>query len=243
MNIFNKKRQRGFTLIEMMVSIFIFLLVMTAIVQIFAQQIRAYGRSRTVQGDLENAQFAMNYIAKTARTASVLGSLTSGSSYDREDFLNDDGGNDFYARQITNTSESLIMYDFSQDRCLKFTFRDSGCGGTGSYTEPSLCMGRSPDDPTDGNFVPFNQIERCLDVDVYDTNEKRLTTGNVDGSFSFSSTRFEDEFLSGARVTDAIGRVTVAMKVLPEGMTEDDVVPVYMQTTASLRDYPADLSF
>ena len=241
---------------EMMVSIFIFLLMMTAIVQIFAQQIRAYRHARTVQGDMENAQFAMNYISKTLRTATVVGTITGSgtgaTSVGQEDFLLIDGDDDFYTSSITDTETSLILYDFSQDKCLKLTFRGenyitpTAAGVNGDpYEGAALYMQTSKEADEDAD-ISYDQIENCLDADVYSQRERRLTTGHVKGSFAWAPTRYEDNNITGERVTDAIGRVTVAMKVLPiedKDKSDDKVTPVYMQTTTSLRDYPSDLSF
>ncbi|PID52673.1 MAG: hypothetical protein CR972_00815 [Candidatus Moraniibacteriota bacterium] len=252
MNIFRKKVQKGFTLVEMMVSIFIFLIVMTAIVQIFVQQIHVYQRAQNMQEDMENAQFTMNYLAKTLRTSTVLGEVTGGSvGWDRNNFIDQDGtnhetgqeGNDFHGALITNVNQSLVIYDFSQDRCLKLTFYGKGTSPDG-YSGGALIMERSAADFTvdPAHFVNFNEIDRCLDNDVY-VEQRRLTTGNVDGSFFASPTRFKDNFATNERLTDAIGRVTIAMKILPKNLDENDMEPVYMQTTTSLRDYPSDLSF
>jgi prepilin-type N-terminal cleavage/methylation domain-containing protein len=232
------KKLKGFTLVEMMIAIFIFLLMMIAIVQIFAQQIVAYRHARSVQNDMENAQFAMNYIAKTLRTASVIGSTEKGDllQYMQDNYLNDD----FAIQQIGTLSsggEGLMVYDFSQEKCLKFTFRPEGYGG---YAEPALWV---VDNGTE--FVAFNEIERCAEDTVYVTGiERRLTTGNVTGAFAVAPTRYQN--IRGSKQTDTIGRATTIMKVLP---AQDklqrgvDPVPIHLQTTASLRDYPPDLSF
>lgn len=225
-----KQTKKGFTLIEMIISIFIFLIMMIAIVQIFAQQIQAYRHARSVQNDMENAQFAMNYIAKTLRTATVLGGTSVG---DLRDYMQSNG--DFDLQDI-QTGEGLIVYDFSQEKCVQFTFR----GPHGTYPDAALWV------VNNSGTISYDEIDECLDVTNYDytSNEKRLTTGDVTGTFQVAPTRYQN--VRGSRQTDTIGRVTTAMKVLPgEGKLQRGTtpVPIYLQTTASLRDYPPDLSF
>ncbi|PID51603.1 MAG: hypothetical protein CR954_00945 [Candidatus Moraniibacteriota bacterium] len=230
--------KKGFTLIELMVSIFIFLLIMLAIIQIFAQQILAYRRAHDRQHDLENAQYAMNYFGKTLRTSTVLGNLKSGaSSWDR---TLDDGGNDFYVEVIDNTEESLIIYDFSQEVCLRLTFRGETMHNGRMYP-PALWMQTNN---TKTHFVGFDQIEECLNSTVYSGGKNQpITTGQVWGGFLAAPTRYDSNVLTHAKITDAIGRVTIMMKILPEGEDPNAGNATYMQTTVSLRDYPADLSF
>lgn len=235
--------KKGFSLIELMISVFVFLLIMTTIVQIFATQINAYRHARSVQNDLENAQFAMNYISKTLRTASVLGVGLSGvTARDLRETLQNDLStkqDDFAVYPITDVNEGLIVYDFSQELCMRFTFRD---GEHRNYKDPALWVETAAG-------VEFDQIEStkdgCLDDGVYDeSREYRLTTGSVDGSFFVAPTRYQN--LPGSKQTDTIGKVTVGMSVLPGSdnlQRGKNPEPVYLQSTVSLRDYPPDLSF
>ncbi len=66
------KRYQGFTLIETVVSMFIFVLVIAAVAQIFTQSFSGYRYEKTVQNDLESAQFTINTMAKELRTSSIV---------------------------------------------------------------------------------------------------------------------------------------------------------------------------
>lgn len=80
-----KKNYRGFTLMEIVIALFIFSLMMMAITQIFASAYSGYRVNRVVSRDLENTQYAMNAITKALRTSSVVsaaGSATSVQFYD-----------------------------------------------------------------------------------------------------------------------------------------------------------------
>jgi len=87
-----KKNYRGFTLLEMVVSLFIFSLMMMAVTQIFASAYSGYRMTRVVGRDLENAQYALNAIAKALRTSSV----------------------------VSQSATSVQFYDYSQKKCLKY---------------------------------------------------------------------------------------------------------------------------
>jgi len=89
-----KQRKKAFTLIELMVSVFIFLLIMTGVVTIFTREITAYRVARETQKNIENAQFTLNYISKVLRTSEV----------------NDISSTEVYA------------YDHSQNKCFVFSF-------------------------------------------------------------------------------------------------------------------------
>lgn len=89
-------RFRGFTLVELMVSVFIFLMIMTATVTIFTREITAYRVARETQKNIENAQFTLNFIAKVLRTSQV----------------------------NTLSTTEIYAYDHSQAKCFIFTFED-----------------------------------------------------------------------------------------------------------------------
>ena len=65
------KVYKGFTLLEVIVSIFIFVMMMVGVTAIFAKTIKAYKNAKNIQRNLESDQFAMNQIAKTLRTSTI----------------------------------------------------------------------------------------------------------------------------------------------------------------------------
>jgi len=225
------KNQKGFTLVEMMVSVFIFALIMASIAGIFGRQISSYKKTRIMANDLENAQFAINYISKTLRTSSIIGDTENGDLRDNIQ----DRENDFAVQEI-GANTGLIVYDFSQEACIRITFRDKPHKG---YPDSALWIETVV-------YIGINEIERCLtEPGIWsgtDYKDQRLTTGNVTGSFVVAPTRYMDHV--GSRSTDTIGRATVSMTVVPSEYADNDhVEPVYIQSSVSLRDYPSDLSF
>jgi len=88
---------RGFTLVEILVSTFVFILVITMVSVVFSSEILAYRSAKAIQRDLENAQFTVNLIAKTLRTSTI----------------------------ISASSSQVRVYDFSQAECIEFRFQNN----------------------------------------------------------------------------------------------------------------------
>jgi prepilin-type N-terminal cleavage/methylation domain-containing protein len=65
------KTKQGFTLIELLVAIFIFSLITIAIVSVFVSTVTAYGKAKAIKTVKENAQFAMNSVAKDIRMGKI----------------------------------------------------------------------------------------------------------------------------------------------------------------------------
>ena len=63
--------KKGFSLIEVLIAIFIFILTITMLAGSFSSFFKNYTNSKKMQKDVENAQYAMNLMAKTIRTSSV----------------------------------------------------------------------------------------------------------------------------------------------------------------------------
>lgn len=69
--------RRGFTLLEIIVALFVFSIAMVAVTAIFASFISANRTTKNTQKALEDAEQAMNIMTKEIRTSSV--AFTSGS--------------------------------------------------------------------------------------------------------------------------------------------------------------------
>lgn len=86
--------RQGFTLIEILVALFIFTLLMVTTSQIFASAFSGYQATRAIQRDVENAQFAIGILVKELRTSSIV----SGSA----------------------TRTYVQFFDYSQNRCFHY---------------------------------------------------------------------------------------------------------------------------
>ncbi|MEA3323384.1 MAG: prepilin-type N-terminal cleavage/methylation domain-containing protein, partial [Patescibacteria group bacterium] len=223
------KNKKGFTLIEVIVSIFIFAIMMTSISGIFARQISSYKQTRIMANDLENAQFALNYVAKTLRTSSIIGYGIGNGYTNLMDEIESGPNNtdDFFSKKL-DPNASLIIYDFSQEACVKFTFKNAI---PNKYAHPALWMESQ-------SSVGIQDIQECVNPNTWSQNlgtlkDQRLTTGEVTGTFKIAPTRYQD--VVGSRTTDTMGRATVSMKVVPSEFADNDhVEPVYIQSSTSL---------
>lgn len=131
MNNLTKKKNKGFTLLEVIIAIFIFALSAVAVVQIFSSSMSGYREAKNTQRNLENAQFIMNQIAKTLRTSSVIFPTTLPGS----------------------SNNQVKVYDYSSGKCWAYLFHngsfriqsDSESVPAASLGDPiSYCQGFSP---------------------------------------------------------------------------------------------------
>jgi len=73
----SKNKYKGFSLIEMIIAIFIFSLVMTTVTTIFVRVASARKKAKSIQRDLDDARFAMEQMAKIFRTSTIIGTPTA----------------------------------------------------------------------------------------------------------------------------------------------------------------------
>lgn len=208
------KKLAGFTLIEVLVSVFVFLIVMAAVIGVFVQQTSNFTFIRVQQRNVENAQFALNFMSKTLRTSSVrgradLGTLSEGAVTDR-----------------------IFVYDFSQAECFRFRF-DNAAG--------TLEVTSRPPDPGDdfscGRSSHYNSSTTALPR----SGPYLLTTGYVQGNFKYYGTErdVDDDPSNGNQFR--IGLISMNVSVSDQsGSTSESVV---IQSSVSLRDYPAEFKF
>lgn len=237
---------RGFTLVEMIIAVFIFLMVILALVTLFAAQMRAYIHARSGQKDLENAQFALNYLGKSLRTATLVG--VEGRSLQGMQIQNA-LSNDYWNFSMAMNAEgkSLVFYDFSQDLCMRLFVKErSDKLGKALFLQEAA---NKPNNAGDELFIAYDRVDVCLDPRVYtdrfDYRETRLTSGDVEAHVWVAPTRATDLFRG--RQTNTIGRAIISLKVRPlrraPGEDTQGITPMYVQTTTSLRDYPRDMSY
>lgn len=86
--------KRGFTLVEVVMAMGIFVIIISASSGAFASAFKSYKAAKNVNENLKNAQYAMNLMTKTFRTSSLKHS----------------------------TSSTVIVYDYSQSLCIRYVF-------------------------------------------------------------------------------------------------------------------------
>ena len=118
----NYSVRQGFTLIEVVVAIGIFVIIASASSAAFTAMFGAYKGAKNLNENLKNSQHAMNLINKTLRTSTVISPSADGES------------------------STVTVYDFSQGECFKYDFigtslyesRGAVVMSSGNYTCPSL---------------------------------------------------------------------------------------------------------
>jgi prepilin-type N-terminal cleavage/methylation domain-containing protein len=94
-----KKNYRGFTFIEMMISLFIFSLAAVAFTTAFAGFIKAQARARFVQQNVESVRSAMEIMAKNIRTSTV--------------------------RSDETDTDHITILNYSQSKCIRYDITGS----------------------------------------------------------------------------------------------------------------------
>lgn len=118
MSIFSKKSQ-GFSLLEVLLSVFIFSVIMLGVTSYFVSIVSANQNSKRLQQNLEDIRFAMNRIAKVLRTSVVV-----------------------IPTSISNVT-TIRVFDYSQSKCLQYTFAGNSIG---EYSQ-DLPAGRTDEKP------------------------------------------------------------------------------------------------
>ncbi len=116
------KNKKGFTLIEIMVSIFVFTLIMTVVSGIFAGFYSSFRISKNQQRMFEQANDAINIMTKVIRTSTVVNMASSGDTKD------------------------LRVFDHSQDKnpCVLYSFSNGVLKmGVGTSKNANNCKGEN----------------------------------------------------------------------------------------------------
>lgn len=113
--------KRGFTLLELLISVFIFSLVMVIVTSLFTRIVAFNKRSRSIQQNMEDVRFAMELMAKTVRTSSVVSCNN-------------------FNHPICNAQESSIeVYDYSQNKCIRFYLKSKRIRMDSAATDRANC--------------------------------------------------------------------------------------------------------
>ena len=94
------KTKKGFTLLETLIAVFIFALAMVMISGAFANLLKNYAQAKKTQKNIENAEYAINLMAKTLRTSRLV---------------------------VTNNFFPLRVFDYSQtsNNCIEYNYIDT----------------------------------------------------------------------------------------------------------------------
>jgi type II secretory pathway pseudopilin PulG len=161
MSLFMRKFYNGFTLIEAVVALFVFLIIMLSLSNTFTQSFAGYRNTRAVQKDVENAQFALNLMAKELRTSTVVSS----------------GG----------TKKIVKFYDHSQSICFEYKIIDD-VNDKLTVSKKNIDTGNTSyyDDPDDPST--FNPFLACAGSSGFSSATDLIrienTGGKLEGNFA-----------------------------------------------------------
>jgi prepilin-type N-terminal cleavage/methylation domain-containing protein len=184
----DKKNKRGFSLIELMVAMFIFVILMGAMVAVSIAGFRSYGKSKAIKTVTEDVGFALNSIAKDVR----MGKIENGNSYatgNPSDYLlvtRNRGGRVCY--KIDSTSISVADLASGIDcSSLIYTNKIVDLSSTGmQFDNPGTAKFRSciTDNKGDGTVTACNGV----------SNVKRRGWAEI--NFNISSPSMETDSIS-----------------------------------------------
>jgi len=118
--------RQGFSLVEMIVAIFVFSLIMTTVITTFVQAVGSRKKIQAIQQDIEDARYAIELMAKTLRTSSV----------------------------VSSTATEIKVHDYSQQLCVGYSWSnnalwlstaawDSIAKTCGTWTTPAVMTSNS----------------------------------------------------------------------------------------------------
>jgi len=119
--------RKGFSLMEMIIAIFVFSLIMVAVVGTFVSVVSVRNKVKAVQQDIENARFSMEQMSKTLRTSSVLSFSPA-----------------------TNPT-NIKIFDYSQGVCIEYQY--SGVKLQSRIGTKTSADGESPTCTFSGSYV------------------------------------------------------------------------------------------
>ncbi len=125
------RKQKGLSLIEIVMSMAAFTIILTGTIQIVAQSSKNFRAMKLLQANLETAQFALNTMAKELRTSSVVSSAPGA------------------------TASSITFFDFSQSRCIQYHMDES----TGLVRKRSHAFGSTDPDANRTSCAGYTFVE------------------------------------------------------------------------------------
>lgn len=125
----SSKKSQGFSLLEVLLSVFIFSVIMLGVTSYFVSIVATNQNSKRLQQNLEDIRFAMNRIAKVLRTSVVV-----------------------IPTSMSNVT-TIRVFDYSQSKCLQYAFE----GDSISEYSKDLPVGQSDEKSWCASATGFTQ--------------------------------------------------------------------------------------
>jgi prepilin-type N-terminal cleavage/methylation domain-containing protein len=173
------KKQKGFTLLELLVSIFIFIVALLAASIVFARTMQAYRVSSNIQKNLESAQFALNLMAKNIRQDTIEVPSSQGEATE--------------IRVYDVTTDTCIGYNFnSTNKTLETGTKNGDCGSPPLYSPAAnyVYSGKFFVTPMQTATAPYQIghvtifMQMCSNLNCISADEHALQTSVSQRNFS-----------------------------------------------------------
>lgn len=150
------KESGGFTLIEILVAIFVFSLIAVSIVAVFVSSTAAYQKARAIKTVKENAEFSLSSIAKDVR----MGKIEKNSSYS--------SGSRKSAFMVTrNRNQVKVCYVFSADNAKLSVFENTTNCSDGTEQVLVNLSGTGMEFKSGSGFYSCPSAESTTDLGYY----------------------------------------------------------------------------
>lgn len=152
-NIWHRQsKKKGFTLVEIVVSLFIFSILMISIAQIFTEAFSGHRYAKNLQRDIENIQYLSGILSKELRTSTIV----------------DPNGSQ---EGVT----SVQFYDYSQGLCIQYRIRGTDLEvAKENAASPVACNGMNL-----SNFTVASSGTLSGSFDVIPSSASPRTVGRV----------------------------------------------------------------
>jgi prepilin-type N-terminal cleavage/methylation domain-containing protein len=140
-----KIRKKGLSLLEVMVSIFIFTLAMTMVSGIFVSFFNAFRFARAEQRAFEDASYSLNLMTKIIRTSKI----------------------------ESSTPSSIKLWDYSQPACYYFSFAGGSLSGDQLVAaDDAACFGVAT---TASSVFAVTGVTGSFDIDTTSSSATKVT--------------------------------------------------------------------
>ena len=219
-NIFSKNKLKGFSLIEVLLSMAIFTLIIGGVAIFSIRTIQAHTRSRAMKIALQNARFAIEFLSKTLRT----------SYYVQQS--DEKPGEIFF---IDNRDFSKYCFKFDNDKLMVYRIAPPKI-----FSDDSDAYG--PDDVNE--YKKYKKIGSCDDVSTPGASETAIIggTGKVKATGRFIVK--QTNLVSSSSDSEPFARGFVQLVVNIDYNQGDNSLPtdsssLVIQSGISIRDYEA----
>ncbi|HBB36649.1 MAG: ComB [Candidatus Moranbacteria bacterium GW2011_GWC1_45_18] len=200
----------GFTLIELMVAIFIFSIITVAIVSVFVSTVTSYGKAKAIKTVKEDTEFAMASIAKDVRMGKI----------------------EKYYKIAPAGVETLYEGDY-MGMPYKYLVVSRNRGGKVCYKIDEKILGISEGIPDD-NLCPQAGYNNLVDL----SSTQMSFNVNTSGFFACPSTFGTPSHCpSDSLLENRRGWVEINLDIIMASGKEMEADQINVQTTVSSRDY------